>query len=255
MRRTVLLALAMACAAAAAACGPGGAPAAAGGVGTVDVFAAASLQDAFGQVARDFESAHPGSHVRLEFGGSSTLVTQLLQGAPADVFASADEASMQRAVAGGLVEGTPRDFATNRLQIVVPAGNPAAIHSLADLARPGVVAVLCAPQVPCGAYARQALGKAGVTLTPRSEEQDVKGVVTKVALREADAGIVYTTDVLAGRPKVEGVDIPDAENVVARYPVAVLSGGHDRNGGRAFSAFLDTARARADLARFGFGSP
>lgn len=237
----------------AVACGPAGA----GGqpVGTIDVFAAASLQDAFRQIAHEFESGHPGAQVRLEFGGSSTLVTQLTQGAPGDVFASADEANMRKAVAAGLVSGQPRDFAGNRLQIVVPAGNPGGIHQLADLARPGVVVVLCAPQVPCGAYAGEALMRAGVRVTPSSQEQDVKGVVTKVALREADAGIVYTTDVLAARPKVEGVDIPDAQNVRARYPVAVLNGGHNPAGGRTFAAYLDSAPARAVLTRYGFSAP
>ena len=236
-----------------AACGQGAAGA--GPLGTIDVFAAASLQDAFNQVARDFEAAHPGTQVRLEFGGSSTLVTQLAQGAPGDVFASADAATMQKAVTAGLVSGGAHDFAGNRLEIVVPAGNPAGIHQLADLARPGVVTVLCAAQVPCGAYAGQALSRAGVKVTPRSEEQDVKAVVTKVALREADAGIVYATDVTAGRPRVEGVDIPDAQNVLARYPVAVLNGGHNQAGGRAFAAYLDTAAARAVLTRYGFSAP
>jgi len=162
---------------------------------------------------------------------------------------------MQKLVDTGLVMGSPRVFATNRLQIVVPAGNPKGITGLADLRRPGLVVVLCAPAVPCGRYADQALQRAGVGLVPASQEADVKAVVSKVALGEADAGIVYVTEVKAGGVKVQGIVIPDNENVVAGYPIAVLKAAHD---GRAAQAFVDFVLSPAGprvLAGFGFGGP
>lgn len=223
--------------------------------GTIDVFAAASLTDAFNEIAADFHKQHSAATVRPNYGGSSTLVTQITQGAPADVFASADQPNMQKASDAGVLDGAPRVFATNRLQIVVQAGNPKGIKGLADLANPSTVVVLCAPVVPCGSYAGQALSKAGVKVTPRSQEQDVKSVVAKVALGEADAGIVYVTDVKAGGAKVAGVDIPDDQNVVAKYPVAVVKGGSNAAGGRAFVDFLLAPAAQAILAGYGFGNP
>ena len=210
------------------------------------MFAAASLTDAFKAEAAAFH----GGRVQLNFGGSSTLAAQITQGAPADVFASADQASMQRVVDAG--DATARAvFATNRLQLVVGPGNPKGIHSLADLARPGLVIVLCAPAVPCGAYAAQALGKAGVTVHPASQEQDVKAVLTKVELGEADAGIVYETDVRAAGRAAAGIDIPAGENVIADYPIALLKGAS-----RAAAEFVDFVRSpdgQRILAGFGFG--
>jgi len=213
---------------------------------TIQVFAAASLTDAFKAEAAAFH----GARVQLNFGGSSTLAAQIAQGAPAEVFASADQASMQRVVGAGQA-AAHAVFATNRLQLVVGPGNPKGIHSLADLARPGLVVVLCAPAVPCGAYAAQALGKAGVTVHPASQEQDVKAVVTKVALGEADAGIVYQTDVRAAGRAVAGVEIPAGENVIAEYPIAVLRGAGPE--ATAFVDFVRSSEGQRILAGFGFG--
>ena len=223
--------------------------------GTVNVFAAASLTDAFQEVGAAFQKQHPATTVQLNFGGSSALVTQIMQGAPADVFASADQPNMLKAFDAGVLAGQPHAFAGNKLQIVVGAGNPKGIHGLADLANPATVVVLCAPAVPCGSYAGQALAKAGVKVTPRSQEQDVKSVIAKVALGEADAGIVYVTDVRAAGAKVQGVDIPDDQNVPASYPVAAVKGGQNLAGGRAFAEFLLGATAKSILGRYGFTEP
>lgn len=175
-----------------------------------------------------------------------------MEGAPADVFASADQANMQKVVDAGSVSSTAV-FASNRLQIVVGPGNPKGIRSLADLARPGLVVVLCAPAVPCGAYGAQALGRAGVTVHPASQEQDVKAVVSKVQLGEADAGIVYQTDVRAAGAAVQGVDIPADQNVPVEYPIAVL-----KRADPAAARFVDFVRSPAGqriLGGFGFGPP
>lgn len=223
--------------------------------GDISVFAAASLTTAFQDLARSFEAGHPAARVRYNFGGSTTLATQVNQGAPADVFASADQPNMRKVVDAGNAAGAPQVFARNQLQIVVAAGNPRHITSLAGLAAPGVVVVLCAPAVPCGNYAGQALTKAGVAVTPKSQEQDVSAVVSKVALGEADAGIVYTTDVRSAGPKVQGVDIPDADNVVATYPVVAVRGAPNAAGARAFISFLTGARGQDILARHGFAKP
>jgi molybdate transport system substrate-binding protein len=217
----------------------------------VNVFAAASLTESFTGLARAFESGHPGTTVRLDFGGSPTLVQQIEQGAPADVFASADLANMQKLVDAG-VAAKPAVFARNKLAIVVARGNPKHITGLADLAAPGLVVVLAAPGVPAGTYAQQALQKADVKVTPRSQEQDVKSVVSKVALGEADAGIVYATDVRAGGANVEGVAIPDADNVVASYPIAATNTAANKHGAEAFISYVLSAGGQRTLASFGF---
>jgi len=236
------------CSAAAPAPPPAGAPA-----GTVTVLAAASLSDAFQEIGRAFEARYPGVRVEFSFAGSAQLAGQVAQGAPADVFASADQDNMDRVL--DHVDGQPRVFARNRLQIAVQPGNPKGIRGLADLARPGLAVVLCAPPVPCGRYSNQALQMAGVQVTPRSQEQDVKAVVAKVALGEADAGIVYVTDVRAAAGKVAGVDIPDSQNVVAGYPLAVLKEGPNPRGGRAFADFVLGPEAGRMLAGRGFAVP
>lgn len=222
--------------------------------GAITVFAAASLTDAFKAESTAFSERHANANVTFNFAGSTVLASQIQQGAPADVFASADQPNMQKVVdAGNAV--APVVFAANRLQIVVGAGNPRAIKSLADLARPGLVVILCAPAVPCGNYAGQALGKAGVKVTPASLEQDVKAVVTKVGLGEADAGIVYVTDLKAGGAKVQGVDIPENQNVVAQYPIAPIKGAANPVGARAFVDFILAKEGQDVLRGFGFSSP
>jgi molybdate transport system substrate-binding protein len=238
-----------------AACGGNGAtgstsPSSLGG--TVDVFAAASLTDAFNALGAAFHQANPGVTLKFNFAGTPTLVTQIEQGAPADVFASADTTNMDRLNGDGFTTGTSRVFARNKLEIVVAPGNPRGITGLADLAKPGVIYITAAPTVPAGKYALQALKMAGVTVTPKSLETDVKSVVSKIELGEADAGIVYTTDVTAAGSKVSGVPIPDADNVIATYPIAMVKGSTNAAAANAFIAFVLSATGQAKLQSFGF---
>jgi molybdate transport system substrate-binding protein len=220
--------------------------------GTVTVFAAASLTASFQALAAAFEQAHAGTHVQLNVAGSPTLVQQIGDGAPADVFASADEANMQKVVEQHAVTGTPAIFTRNALEIAVAPGNPKHLAGLADLAKPGLVIALCGPTVPCGRYAAEAMTKAGATMPAASQEPDVKAVLTKVSLGEADVGIVYVTDVKAAAGKVQGVPIPEPGNVVARYPIAVLAHAPNPAGGVAFVAFVLSAEGQRVLATFGF---
>jgi molybdate transport system substrate-binding protein len=220
--------------------------------GAINVFAAASLTAAFKDEGTAFQTKHPNATVTFNFAGSTSLVTSINNGAPADVFASADQPNMDKVVNAGNASSSPANFATNKLQIVVPPGNPKGIKGLADLANPGTVVILCAPAVPCGNYANQALSKAGVKVTPKSQEQDVNAVVSKVSLGEADAGIVYVTDVKAAGAKVAGVDIPDAQNVIASYPMATVKGGPNPKGGAAFIDFVLSLPGQALLANYGF---
>jgi molybdate transport system substrate-binding protein len=212
--------------------------------------AATSLTEAFDEIGRRFEAAHPGVRVRFGYDASSTLVRQVVAGAPAGVLATADELTMQQAVDGGGVDA-PAVFARNRLALVVRHGNPEGIRSLADLARPGLVVVLCA-EVPCGRLGRHALERAGVRAQPRSLEPNVKGVVSKVLLGEADAGIAYVTDVMAAAGAVEGVPVPDHHNVVAIYPIAVARAAPDRAAADAFVAYVRSPAGQSVLERFGF---
>lgn len=236
-------------------CGNSGPASSSPGVsGTITVFAAASLTAAYTSIGKDFEKAHPGSMIQLSFGGSSSLVAQIQQGAIGDIFASADQPNMQKAVDAGLVAGSPTVFAHNRLEIVVGSGNPKHIRGLSDLGHSGIVVVLCAPAVPCGRYAAQALQKAGVTVKPASQETDVKAVVSKVGLGEADAGIVYVTDVKAADGGVQGVEIPLSLNIVADYPVAILKDSQNAPLAIAFVSYLLGA-GQPTLARYGFTGP
>ena len=219
---------------------------------TVTVFAAASLTASFQALAAAFEQAHPGAHVQLNFAGSPTLVQQIQDGAPADVFASADEATMQKVVDQNAVAGSPTVFTQNTLEIAVAPGNPKHVVGLADLAKPGLVVALCGPTVPCGRYAAEAIAKAGATMPAASQEPDVKAVLTKVSLGEADAGVVYVTDVKVAAGKVQGVPIPQAGNVVARYPIAPLAHAPNASGAAAFVAFVFSADGQRVLATFGF---
>jgi molybdate transport system substrate-binding protein len=220
--------------------------------GTVAVFAAASLTDSFKALGAAFQAAHPGTTVQFNFSGSPTLVTQIEQGASADVFASADTTNMDKLKTDGFVAGPPQVFAHNKLAIVVAAGNPKGIAGLADLAKPGVIYITAAPTVPAGRYALQILANAGVKLTPKSLETDVKSVVGKVQLGEADAGIIYTTDVTAAGAKVQGIPIPDSVNVIANYPVVAVKGARNTDLGNAFIAYLLSADGQAKLRSFGF---
>jgi molybdate transport system substrate-binding protein len=217
----------------------------------VTVFAAASLSEAFRAMQKPFTAEHDAYSLRFSFAGSQQLAAQVQQDAPADVIATADRSSMARAEPKTLHKA-PTLFARNRLVIAVRPGNPLGIKTLADLGRPGVKAVLAAPAVPAGNYARQALSKASATVHPVSLEDNVEGVVTKVALGEADAGIVYETDArLAGRG-VEPVKIPNTENVLAEYFVMLIPSAKQKAGGEAFRSFLLSSSGRKVLERYGF---
>jgi molybdate transport system substrate-binding protein len=223
--------------------------------GTITIFAAASLTEAFGRLGDELTRLDPGTRYIFNFGSSSTLATQIVNGAPADVFASADEANLQKVVDAMLARGSSSIFATNRLQIAVAPGNPKRISSLADLARRDLVVVLAAPSVPAGKYALDALGKAGVALAPASQEVDVRAVLNKVALGEADAGIVYVTDVRSAAERVTGVDIPEQQQVIARYPIATLKDTRNQRLSDLFVEFLLGPDGQGVLGTFGFTSP
>ena len=244
----------------AAACGDDSSPTATSSnsnAGEITVLAAASLTDAFKELGAAFQTANPATRVTFSFGASSTLVTQINQGAPADVFASADLANMDKLTgAGGAgAAGAPTAFATNKLQIIVGKGNPRGIAGPTDLAKAGVIYVTAAPEVPIGKYAQQVLDKAKVAVTPKSLEADVRAVVNKVTLGEADAGIVYATDVKAAGDKAVGVTIPDDVNVLATYPIAVTKATKNAPVANAFIAYVISAPGQAILAKFGFAKP
>ena len=191
---------------------------------TLTVYAAASLTRTFEQIGEEFEAEHEGVDVEFSFGGSSDLVAQIQEGAPADVFASADLANMDKLTEAGLEGQEPRDFATNTLQIAVAPDNPLGIAALSDLTGEDVKLVVCAPEVPCGAAAAKAAEAAGVELAPVSEEQSVTDVLGKVTSGEADAGLVYVTDVIGAAGAVLGIDFPEAEAAVNTYPITTVDG-------------------------------
>ncbi|WSG19456.1 molybdate ABC transporter substrate-binding protein [Nonomuraea sp. NBC_01738] len=208
-----------------AACGGSGEadrPAGAKEVKEVTVFAAASLTGTFTELGKTFEAAHPGITVKFNFGSSATLAQQIVQGAPADVFAAASPATM-KTVTDAARAAAPTTFARNTLQIAVPKDNPAKVDELKDLADASVKVALCAEQVPCGAAAVKALGAAGLKVTPVTLEQDVKATLTKVELGEVDAALVYRTDVIASAGKVTGIEFPEADKAVNDYPIATLA--------------------------------
>ncbi|MDP9275692.1 MAG: molybdate ABC transporter substrate-binding protein [Chloroflexota bacterium] len=223
--------------------------------GSITVFAGSSLTDAFKNASDELTKTNPDARFRFNFGSSSTLATQITNGAPADVFASADDANMQKVVDAKLTDGAAAPFVSNRLQIAVAPGNPKKIAGLADLARPDVVLVLAAPTVPAGRYALEALTKAGVTPKPVSQEVDVRAVLNKVSLGEADAGIVYVTDVKSAAGRVTGVDIPEQHQVLARYPIAVVKDSKNARLAHAFVDYLLSPAGQSMLAEFGFSKP
>jgi molybdate transport system substrate-binding protein len=237
-----------------AACGGGdsGGGSGSGSANELKVFAAASLTAAFTDIGKQFTSANGGTKVTFNFAGSQALATQIQQSAPADVFASADLANMGKVK--DLV-GTPQNFASNLLAIVVEKGNPKGVKGLDDLASPDLKVVLAAEDVPAGRYAKQALDKAGVKVTPVSQEDNVKAVVTKVSLGEVDAGIVYVTDVTAGGDKVEGVDIPQTQNVTATYPIATVKATKAQDKAQAFMDLVLSAQGQQVLEQYGFLPP
>lgn len=239
--------------------GAAGSASSASGQHAITVFAAASLKQTFTELGQQFEAAHPGTAVAFSFGGSSDLAAQIDNGAPADVFASADTKNMDKVTGPGLADGASKDFATNVLTIAVRPGNPSGITGLADLTRPGLKLVECAAQVPCGsaahAAAKAADNGAGVALKPVSEESNVTDVLGKVISGEADAGLVYVTDVKGAGGKVDSVPFPESSAAVNRYPIAVMRDSKDKETARAFVDFVSGAEGRKVLADAGFGAP
>jgi len=223
--------------------------------GGILVSAAASLTDAFDDLATAFEASHRGVDVVLNLAGSSALREQILDGAPVDVFASADHANMDRVVESGAVSGGPWIFARNRLQIAVPRGNPSGVTGLSDLADSGRLIGLCAAAVPCGDFARRSLAKAGVTAALDTDEPDVRALLTKIELGELDAGITYVTDVLSAEGRVAGIEIPESENVVIDYPIARLAAAPNAEAASAFISFVRSEEGRVILERLGFVAP
>ena len=239
----------------AASCGGTATAASSKPTGTVVVFAAASLSGAFDKIGTQFEKANPGVSMKFNYAGSSSLATQIKQGAPADVFASADTQSMNTVTSGGGADGSPQTFAKNRMEIIVAPGNPKHITSVADLAKSGVQVVTCASAVPCGIYAQQIFKKAGITVKPVSEETSVSSVVTKVTLGQADAGIVYVTDVKANGSKTTGVAIPANENQITSYPIAEIKGAPNPTASAAFISYVLGGAGQQVLKSFGFMPP
>ncbi len=221
---------------------------------TLRVYAAASLTESFTALGKQFEKTHPGSTVEFNFGPSSGLAEQIRSGAPADVFASASPSNMETVVHNGNAKD-PKTFAVNSMEIAVPADNPGGVSELADLASKKVKVALCQAQVPCGKVAAEILDNAGLTLRPATEEVDVKSVLTKVTLGEVDAGMVYVTDVRAAGQKVEGVQIPAAENATTDYPIATLQDSKQQQAADDFVDLVLSGDGADVLEKAGFRSP
>ncbi|RKN35571.1 molybdate ABC transporter substrate-binding protein [Micromonospora musae] len=226
-----------------------------GVTGDVTVFAAASLTESFTKLGKDFEAANPGTTVTYSFAGSSALATQINQGAPADVFASAAPANMKTVTDEGNGDGTPTTFVKNQLVIAVPKGNPGGISGLRDLTEPDVKVALCAEQVPCGAAAKKALDAAGVELTPVTLEQDVKAALSKVKLGEVDAALVYRTDAKSAAADVDGVEFPESAGAINEYPIVVLKNAPNKPAAQAFVEYVLSDPGRAVLTTAGFQAP
>ena len=222
---------------------------------TLTVFAAASLKKAFSEIGEHFTTDNPGSVVEFSFAGSADLVTQLTQGAPADVLATADTKNMDRAATAGLLAGAPSNFATNTLTIVVAPGNPKKIAAFRDLAAPGLSVVVCAPQVPCGSATTKVEQATGVTLNPVSEESQVTDVLSKVLTGQADAGVVYVTDAQSAGDKVTAVAFPESAGAVNTYPIAVLKQAHDPELARKFIDLVAGEAGQKILIAAGFAKP
>jgi molybdate transport system substrate-binding protein len=222
---------------------------------TLTVFAAASLTDVFTELEQRFEAANPGVDVVMNFGASSDLAQQIVNGGPADVFAAANDSTMKTVADAGLVDGSPTVFATNVLEIVTAPGNPKGITSFADLARPDLQVVVCAPQVPCGAATERIEKATGVSLNPVSEEPDVRSTLARVTTGNADAGLVYATDVRSAGNSVQGIPFPEAAQAVNDYPIAVIAHRPQAELARAFRDLVTGADGRAVLDAAGFGSP
>ena len=222
---------------------------------TIVVFAAASLTGTFTEIGEQFENDNPGVTVEFSFAGSSDLVTQLTQGAQADVFASADTKNMDKAAQSNLLQGGPVNFASNSLTIAVAPGNPKKIATFRDLTRPDTAVVVCAPQVPCGSATQKVEQAAGVELSPVSEESSVTDVLSKVTSGQADAGVVYVTDVIGAGEKVTAVAFPEATEAVNTYPIALLEHSKNPDLARKFIDAVTGASGQKVLTAAGFGAP
>nr|WP_208383236.1 molybdate ABC transporter substrate-binding protein [Modestobacter marinus] len=225
------------------------------GAGTLTVFAAASLTDVFTDLGDRLRADHPGLTVTFNFAGSSALATQITQGAPADVFASANPDQMAVVTEAGLGAGDPTVFAENVLEIAVPPGNPGGVTGLSDFGDPELTLAVCAVDVPCGAAAEEVFRAAGVTAQPDTLEEDVRAALTKVELGEVDAALVYASDVRAAGDGVEGIEVPQAEAAVNEYPIVQLAGAGDPAAAQAFLDLLGSAEGRQALTAAGFRSP
>ncbi|MFE5400492.1 molybdate ABC transporter substrate-binding protein [Streptomyces sp. NPDC056580] len=223
--------------------------------GSVTVFAAASLKESFTTLGKEFEKQHPGTEVSFNFGGSDTLAASITSGAPADVFAAASPKTMAIVTDRKDAVGAPATFVRNQLEIATLPGNPGKVSSLKDLTDSGLKVVLCDKTVPCGAAAQKALDASGLKLTPVSYEQDVKSALTKVELKEADAAVVYKTDVKAAGDKVEGVEFPESAKAVNDYPIALLKNSGNAPAATAFIALVRSAEGRRVLGEAGFLQP
>ncbi|MEJ1198723.1 MULTISPECIES: molybdate ABC transporter substrate-binding protein [unclassified Streptomyces] len=223
--------------------------------GQVTVFAAASLKESFTTLGERFEKQHPGTEVTFNFAGSDTLAASVTGGAPADVFASASPGTMAAVTDAGATDGAPSTFVRNQLEIATLPGNPDRISSLKDLTGSGLKVVLCDKSVPCGTAAQKALEAGGLRLTPVSYEQDVKAALTKVELKEADAAVVYKTDVKAAGGKVTGVDFPESAKAVNDYPIALLKEAPNADAGKAFIELVKSAEGQRVLTAAGFRTP
>lgn len=218
----------------------------------VTVLAGASLTDVFTTLEQQFEAANPTADVRFSFGGSSDLAAQIVNGAPVDVFASANEKQMKVVTDAGKAAGTPQPFTTNVLTIVVPPGNPKGIRTFADLAKPDVTELVCAPQVPCGAATEEIEKATNITLSPASEEPDVRSVLAKVQAKEADAGLVYITDARSAEGKVEQINFPEAKDAVNVYPIVAIDGAPQAELAAAFVEFVLGPAGQRELTAAGF---
>ena len=236
---------------------PASSPAAtssAAATGTITVFAASSLKETFTTLGKQFEAAHPGDTVKFSFGASSTLATQITDGAPADVFASAAPKNMDTVVSAGDASN-PQDFAKNTAEVAVPPSNPANVTSVNDLAKSSVKVALCQPKVPCGVVAAGVFKNAGITVKPVTLQPDVKSVLTQVELGNVDAGVVYVTDVMAAGSKVKGVTIPANLNASTLYPIAAISNSKNLSIAQAFVAYVLSPAGQTVLSAAGFEKP
>src|SRR5262249_4757364 len=222
--------------------------------GTITVFAAASLTEAFTKLGQQFQAAHNGDTVKFSFGPSSGLATQITSGAPADVFASASSTNMQDVVSAGDAS-SPQNFAQNTLEVATPPDSPADVTSLTDLAKHSVKVALCQPQVPCGKVAAQVFTNAGITVKPVTLQPDVKSVLTQVETGNVDAGMVYVTDVMAAGSKVKGVTIAANDNASTLYPIAAVTSSKEKSIADAFVAYVLSPAGQSVLTAAGFKSP